>query len=351
MQLLGEGADKVEPAAEELHVASRDRRGDHVGAELDPVGHHRVRRAFEPLHPLDGDRRRALALDLRAHAAQAPREVDDLGLPRRGLDHRGAPRQRRRHQRVLRRPHRHEGKRDAAAAEPARRRGMDVALAQVDRRAERLKRAQVQVDRPRPDRAAARQRHDRLPGPRQQRAEHEDGGAHLADDVVIGLVACQVVRGERQHLPALQRRHLAAERLQQLGHGADVAEARRVCEGQRLVRKQRCRHQRKAGVLGAGDRDAALELAPAPHQDRIHASAFSVGASRLGLRLPTGKIGLERGLQAKRAGVGLRRLWLGAPALGSVRCHAGSLPQGPERVQCTAAAAMRRPPPGVRSRR
>ena len=49
-----------------------------------------MRRAAQPLHPLHGDGRRPLALDLRSHCAQALGEVHDLRLPRGVLQHRRA---------------------------------------------------------------------------------------------------------------------------------------------------------------------------------------------------------------------------------------------------------------------
>jgi hypothetical protein len=109
-----------------------------VGACSDAVGHDRVGGAAEPVHPLDGDGVRALTLDLRAHLAQALREIDDLGLARGVVDHRGAARQRRGHQRVFRGPDRDHGKRDPAAPQPAGGAGVHVAVAQVELGAHRL---------------------------------------------------------------------------------------------------------------------------------------------------------------------------------------------------------------------
>ena len=58
LELVGEGADQLAPAADQLDLAAGDRRGEHVGAELDPVGDHRMRRAVQPLDAADLDRRR-----------------------------------------------------------------------------------------------------------------------------------------------------------------------------------------------------------------------------------------------------------------------------------------------------
>ena len=88
-------------------------------------------------------------------------------------------------------------------------------LAKFQFRANRLQRLQMQIDRPRPDRTAAGQGNHRLPMARQKRPEHQDRGPHLANDVVVGLVARRLVRRQRKHAPILQRLHLGAQRLKQ----------------------------------------------------------------------------------------------------------------------------------------
>jgi hypothetical protein len=212
---FGEGRDEVDPAAEAFDLAPGDGGGEHVGAELDPVGDDLMRRAVEVGHALDGEGRGALALDPRAHRAQAAGEVDDLGLARGVADLGRALRQRRGHERVLGRAHGDEGNSMTAPFSPPFAPGVDVALAQVERRAQRLERLEVQVHGPRADGAAAGQRDDRLPVARQQRPEDEDRGAHLAHDVVVGPLRGQVVGRQRQHPPALQRLHLGPQRLQE----------------------------------------------------------------------------------------------------------------------------------------
>ena len=198
------------------------------------------------------------------------------------------------------------GKGEAAAAEPARgRAGMDVALAQVERGAHRLQRAQVEVHGTRADGAAARQRDHRLALAREERAEHEDRGAHAADDLVVGLARGDGVRGQRQHAAVAQRARLRAERAQQRRHGGDVAEARRVGKRQRLLGEQRRGHQGEAGVLGARDLDAAREGAAAMDHDLVHQRGLLGGIPRrplAGLGLAPGHVGLERRLEPRRPG-------------------------------------------------
>ena len=88
---------------------------------------------------------------------------------------------------------------------------MDVAVAQVELGAERLEAAQVQVDRAGADGAAAGQRDDGVAVARQHRPEHQDRGAHLAHDLVVGAVVGDRLGADDQHAALLQARHLAAE--------------------------------------------------------------------------------------------------------------------------------------------
>ena len=50
----------------------------------------------------------------------------------------------------------------------------------------------------------------------------------------------------------------------------DVGEARDVVEGQRLVGEQAGDHQRQGGVLGAGNRDRAVQAVAADDADAVH---------------------------------------------------------------------------------
>ena len=50
----------------------------------------------------------------------------------------------------------------------------------------------------------------------------------------------------------------------------DIGQMRHVFQRQRLVGQQRGDHQRQRGVLGAGDRDGAVELVAADNSDAIH---------------------------------------------------------------------------------
>jgi hypothetical protein len=88
---------------------------------------------------------------------------------------------------------------------------VEVAVAQVDDGAEGREGVHVDVHGPRADGAAAGQRHDRLAAAREQWAQHEVGGAHLAHDVVVGARGGQRVGRERDDLAPSQSRDLAAD--------------------------------------------------------------------------------------------------------------------------------------------
>ena len=135
----------------------------------------------------------------------------------------------------------------------------------------RLKRLQVQIHRTRANGTAPRQRHDRMTVTRQHRPEDEDRGPHLAHDVIIGGVVGDGMRRHRQNLTVLQAGDLGPQRLQKLGHGADVRQARCIGQCQRFFRQKRRGHQRKTGVLGPRDRDHPVQRTIAFDHDRIHA--------------------------------------------------------------------------------
>ena len=91
----------------------------------------------ERLDAFDLDRRRARALDLRAHRVEKVGQVGDLGLARRVLDHGRALRQRGRHEDVLGRTDARELERHRRARQAIRRAPTYRARARTSRRAPR----------------------------------------------------------------------------------------------------------------------------------------------------------------------------------------------------------------------
>ena len=149
----------------------------------------------QPIHPLNGDGRSALTLDLRTHFAQTARQIDDLWFTGCVVQHRCALGQSRRHQRVFRGPDGHEGEiHHSPAQPPTGGLGMNIAITQIQISAHRFKGLQVQIDRTRSNGASAGQRHHRMAITRQHWAQNKDRGAHFAHNVIIGRVIGDIVR-------------------------------------------------------------------------------------------------------------------------------------------------------------
>ena len=122
-------------------------------------------------------------------------------------------------------------------------------------------------------------RHLRLAHAREQRRDHPEARAHARDQFIGRGGVDDVGGGDVQRLPvvlgfarALAADHdidavIAEDALKQ----ADIGEARHVVEDERLIGEQARDHQRQGGVLGAGDRDRAVELLPAGDANAIHA--------------------------------------------------------------------------------
>ena len=188
--------------AEDLEMPAGDRGGDRVGAGLDAIGDQIVAGAVEGIDALHQNPMRPGTLDARSHRDEAECEVADFGIARRVEDFAFAACKGRRHQGRLGRADRWRGQHDAAAAQPvAFGPRVDVAGLHLDVGAERVQCLEMQVDRPRADRAAAGQRHARRAEARQQRRQHENAGAHAADHVVGRLRVAGSARIQHQHPP------------------------------------------------------------------------------------------------------------------------------------------------------
>ncbi|GAB1362303.1 hypothetical protein MASR1M32_15390 [Rhodobacter sp.] len=213
---------RLDPAAKAFDLAAGNRGHQHIGAKLDPVGHHRMGRAAQRGDAFDGDGRGALALDLGAHAAQAVDKIDNFGLARCVLQDRGALASVAAISEILGGPHACETHLVHSAFQAALRPGVQIAVTQFDLGPERRERVDMDIHRPRADGAAAGQRDHGMAKPRQQRPQHQIGGPHLAHDVVIRDRVQHAMRGHGDDLALLQGRNLDPKALQQLRHGADV---------------------------------------------------------------------------------------------------------------------------------
>ena len=187
MQLFDKGTHQVQPPAQAFHFAPAKGRGQHVGAQLDPVGHNGVCRAVQAVNALHNDLGRTVTFDLGPHGTQTGGQIHDFRLARGVADHRGAPGQRRRHQDILGRPDRGKGQINLGPFQPARRLCVQITLAQLNLRAQFLQPENMQIHRPRANRTTTGQGHFGMARARQERPQHKVGGAHLAHDIVIGM--------------------------------------------------------------------------------------------------------------------------------------------------------------------
>ena len=165
---------------------------------------------------------------------------------------------------------------DVRALEPLRAR-LDVAVLDRDFGAERLQAFEVQIDRTRADRAAARQRDIGFAETRDERPEHEDRRAHRLDQIVRREIALRRPRIDVD-LHALVEHELHAHLAEQLHRRRDVVQMRHVADRHGLVREQARRQDRQHRVLRAGNPDIAVEGLAAVDHDFCHAWFLSNAA-------------------------------------------------------------------------
>ena len=263
--------------ADQFDLAAGDGGGDGIGAGLDAVGHHGMLGAVQRCRRLRPRSRDVPRPEIFAPIAirQWPRSSisgSRAALPMHGL----ALGQRRRHQRGFGGADRDEGKLDTRALQPARRAGDDIAVFEFDLRAHRLQRLQMQIDRPRADGAAAGQRHLGL-------AMRAPAAAPAPGSSRASCARCR----RRRTMPVMRRggeaiaspsprpepgvHSTATPKLaQQIGH--DGTSARRgtlVSVSGSSVRRRR-RHQLQRRILGAADRDFALQARAAANSNPVH---------------------------------------------------------------------------------
>ena len=211
---------------------------------------------MQSIHAGDGDGVAARAFDFGAHRDQAMRQVHHFRLARRIFQNRYAVRERRGHHQVFRAGHADQIEEYARALEPFRLR-VDIAVLDMDFRAHRLQAFDMQVDRTRPDGAAARQGNPRRAEARHQRPQHQNCGAHGFHHVVRRFEPVDLRRGQ-DHLAAVHLyRH--AHLLQQLAHRGDIVQIRHIAELQRIAGQQAGTQYRQRRILGAGDAHFAVE--------------------------------------------------------------------------------------------
>ncbi len=267
------------PGAAQQHIAAGHGGRHRIGAGLDAVGQHFMRRAVQLRHALDLEAIGADAINPGAHRDEAFGDIGDLGLHRGILDHRRAAGERCRHHDGVRRPNRHFRQVHEIADEAAARRpGHDIALVDVDLGPQFLEAVEEEIDRPRADGAAARQRHAGIALARQQRPDDPKAGAHHRDEFV-GRGGVGDLGGMEGHALAGALVVTAAPTV----HGdvdamvledalelLDIGKTRHVLEDERLAREDGSDHQRQRRVLGARNGDLTVEVIAADETNTIH---------------------------------------------------------------------------------
>ena len=251
----------------QCQLAAGDRGGNGECAGLDPVGDDVVSRIGKAVDTLDRNCIHAVAGDARAHCDQAFGKIADLGLAR-GIHNFGcALGECGRDHRVFGGADRHHRKDDARAGQPAGRPCLNVAVGELDDRAKGLHRTDMEINRPGADGAAARKRHARLTVTRQQRPEHKDRGAHLADKV-IGSVEIGGAAPDHQHVARSPDIHamIAKKDL----HRSCIDKVRNVSKPQCAVGDESCRNQGQRRVFRPADHDLALQRHAAFNPQTVH---------------------------------------------------------------------------------
>ena len=264
------GPEMLQPRVAQEHRPAGDRRGTGVRPGLYPVRNDTMRRAAQPFHALDRQLVGADPADPRAHLHQTRGEVDNLRLPRRVRQHGLTVGQRGGHQQLLGRADGDEREHDRRPAQPPGHTAINITAIQVEGGAQLLQPLQMQVDRAGADRAAAGQRHPRLPHPRQQRAQNQHRGAHLAHDVVRRLGIGDGA-ADRQRPPVVADWvHRDAVLGQQRGHRVDVGELWHVGQDHPVLGQQTGGHQRQRRVLGPADLDFPRQRPAAADSNSVH---------------------------------------------------------------------------------
>ena len=170
------------------------------------------------------------------------------------------------------------GKTISAPLRPLARLGHHVAGLDLDLGAETLEGHDQEIDRTRADGAAARHRDARLAHAGEQRRDHPEAGPHRRDELVGRAGVDDAPRRQADGLPRLGRLAgpLAGDHVvdaviaEDAQKGGDIGEARHVGELERVLGEQARDHQRQGRVLGARDRNGAVQRHAAADLNAIH---------------------------------------------------------------------------------
>ena len=214
----------------------------------------------------DVHRARSRAAHLRPAGVEEARQVLDLRLARRVVDH-GLPRRADRgHHRVLRRADGRIVQMNLPAAQAPR--AEDVPVPLLDLRAQGPQPLQVQVDGPQANLAPAGICKDRAAEPRQHGPQHEDGRAHLLGERLGHDVLARAVRVHDQVHPLARR--AAAQALEQPQHVGNVRKVRAAAQPHRPLYEHARRKQRQHRILGPIGPNLAGKRPSSANGKRLH---------------------------------------------------------------------------------
>jgi hypothetical protein len=261
----------VEARAVDRDLTAGDTARHQDGPRFDAVPHHLVLDRCQALDPVDLDRRRPRARDLRAHAVEECRQVADLRLAGGVVEHRLTLRQHGRREQVLGGADTREVEHDAGAAQRLTPR-LDETVHDLEVGAHGLQAAEVHVELAAADVVAAGHRDSRLAAARQQRSQHVDRGAHPRDELVRRLRS-ERPRGVDRELVLARPRGAGADGAHHVQHRVEVEHRMQVAEHRHAGRQQRRRHLLEPGVLGrAAHAHGAGQRTVGPDDERVHHS-------------------------------------------------------------------------------
>ena len=268
-QLVDYGFQYGRVGVAQTHITTGRRSGSQKSTAFNAIGHHLMTGGMQARHTRDAYGIGAGATDLRPHRDQAIGQIDHFRLPRRVANDRFAIGQGRRHHDVFGACHRdHVG--DDVCAFQARRARQHITMLDSNRRAHRLKRLDVLIDRAHADRAPTGQRNAGLTATRQQRSQHQHRGTHGLDQ----LIRCKrIIQAAGIQLDAefFVDRNPHAHLCQQRQHRRHVVQMRHVRNTQRFGAEDGRAQYRQSGVFCAGDTHLALERDAALDDQLVHA--------------------------------------------------------------------------------
>ena len=269
--LVDHNRKRVRSDIGERHITLRRGRGRHEGTRLNAVGDHGVFRAVKRIAAVNHNGRRAVTLNLRAHRAQAVREIHHFRLTRGVFNHRAAFGEDCRHHDVFGSGDRHHIGHDLRPLQPAALQ-IHESVINLHVGSHLEERLNVLIDRTGADRAAAGERHPGRAEPRGERAEHENRCPHGFHELIRGDGARHIRSAQPDGFPVLMAGD--AHAFEQAQHRLHIREMRHVMQHQLVRRQKACGQDGEYCVFGSGDPDRSGEAIAADNPELFHRKKF-----------------------------------------------------------------------------